>query len=146
MQYICCTTLIARLMGPTWGPSGADRIQVGSILAPWTLQSANILVNKTEDPWSFSSQYNKYWTQWPRIDIQGTHPISFIVCRHEKNLTFLLSIDICECMSPASVRIVQLRNDDITVLPPTNDRVYIYIYICMYHFPMYYPCGLTVYA
>ena len=29
--------LIARFMGPTWGPSGADRTQVGLILAPWTI-------------------------------------------------------------------------------------------------------------
>ena len=27
-------SLIARFMGPTWGPSGADRTQVGSMLAP----------------------------------------------------------------------------------------------------------------
>ena len=34
------TTLIARfIMGPTWGPPGADRTQVGPILAPWTLLS-----------------------------------------------------------------------------------------------------------
>ena len=32
-------TLIARFMGPTWGPSGADRTQVGPLLAPWTLFS-----------------------------------------------------------------------------------------------------------
>ena len=30
---------IARFMGPTWGPSGADRSQVGPILAPWTMLS-----------------------------------------------------------------------------------------------------------
>ena len=29
-------TLIARFMGPTWGPSGADRTQMGPMLAPWT--------------------------------------------------------------------------------------------------------------
>ena len=29
--------LIARLMGPTWGPSGAGRAQVAPMLAPWTL-------------------------------------------------------------------------------------------------------------
>ena len=29
-------SLIARFMGPTWGPSGADRTQVGPMLAPWT--------------------------------------------------------------------------------------------------------------
>ena len=32
-------TLIARFLGPTWGPSGADRTQVGPMLAPWTLLS-----------------------------------------------------------------------------------------------------------
>ena len=31
--------LIARFMGPTWRPSGADRTQVGPMLAPWTLLS-----------------------------------------------------------------------------------------------------------
>ena len=34
-------TLIARSMGPTWGPSGADRTQVGPMLAPWILLSGN---------------------------------------------------------------------------------------------------------
>ena len=28
------TALIATFMGPTWGPSGADRTQVGPMLAP----------------------------------------------------------------------------------------------------------------
>ena len=32
-------SLIARFMGPTWGPSGANRTQVGTMLAPWTLLS-----------------------------------------------------------------------------------------------------------
>ena len=30
---------IARFMGPTWGPPGADRTLVGPMLAPWTLLS-----------------------------------------------------------------------------------------------------------
>ena len=40
-NYGSCTrhSLIARFMGPTWGPSGADRTQVGSMLVPWTLLS-----------------------------------------------------------------------------------------------------------
>ena len=33
------SSLIARFMGPSWGPSGADRAQVGPMLAPWTLLS-----------------------------------------------------------------------------------------------------------
>ena len=35
----CIEALIARFVGPTWGPSGADRTQVGPMLAPWTLLS-----------------------------------------------------------------------------------------------------------
>ena len=32
-------SLITRFMGPTWGPAGADRAQVGPKWAPWTLLS-----------------------------------------------------------------------------------------------------------
>ena len=32
-------TLIARFMGPTWGPSGTDRAKVGPMLATWTVLS-----------------------------------------------------------------------------------------------------------
>ena len=35
-------SLIARFMGPTQGPSRADRTQVGPMLAPWTLLSGVI--------------------------------------------------------------------------------------------------------
>ena len=35
-------TLIARLIGPTWGLSGADRTQVGPMLVPWTLLSGYV--------------------------------------------------------------------------------------------------------
>ena len=37
--------LIARFIRPTRGPPGADRTQVGPILAPWTLLSAGLLQN-----------------------------------------------------------------------------------------------------
>ena len=37
-------TLIARFMEPTWGPSGANRTQVGPMLAPWTLLSGECLI------------------------------------------------------------------------------------------------------
>ena len=38
-----CTTQIARFTWPTWGPPGADRSQVGPMLAPWTLLSGNFM-------------------------------------------------------------------------------------------------------
>ena len=34
--------LIARFMRPTWGPPGADRTQVGPMLAPWILLSGSL--------------------------------------------------------------------------------------------------------
>ena len=39
--------LIARFMGPTWSPSGADRTHVGPMLAPRTLLSGLLCVYKT---------------------------------------------------------------------------------------------------
>ena len=36
---ISATPLIARFMGPTWGPSGAYTTQAGPMLVPWTLLS-----------------------------------------------------------------------------------------------------------
>ena len=39
-------SLIARFMETTWGPSGADRTQVGPMLAPWTLLSGMPLTYK----------------------------------------------------------------------------------------------------
>ena len=33
------SSLIARFMGPTWGPPGANRTQVGPMMAPWSLLS-----------------------------------------------------------------------------------------------------------
>ena len=38
--------LIARFMGPSWGPSGADKTQVDPMLAPWTLLSGTALEGK----------------------------------------------------------------------------------------------------
>ena len=35
-RYYSTRPRIARFMGPTGGPSGADRTQVGPMLAPWT--------------------------------------------------------------------------------------------------------------
>ena len=38
-------TQIAKFMGPTWGPPGSCRPQLGPMLAPWTLLSGYCLVS-----------------------------------------------------------------------------------------------------
>ena len=48
---------IARFMGPTWGPSAADRTQVGPMLAPWTLLSGMF-----KDP--FTPQIRSLWPSY----------------------------------------------------------------------------------
>ena len=43
VRCFCVASLIASVMGPTWGPSGADMTQVGLMLAPWILLSGMLL-------------------------------------------------------------------------------------------------------
>ena len=71
-------TLIARFMEPTWGPSRADRTQVGPMLAPWTLLSRLISIfilyfkgcfdnSRFDISLKLSvilSVINKYWLSW----------------------------------------------------------------------------------
>ena len=45
--YKRLVTLIARFKGPTWGPSGAERTQVGPMLSPWTLLSGRLFWNQS---------------------------------------------------------------------------------------------------
>ena len=54
-------TLIARFMGPTWGPSRADRTQVGPMLAPWTLLSGDVVPSEYS---SFSTSGFKGFWEW----------------------------------------------------------------------------------
>ena len=46
-SWIFLDSLIAMFMGPTCGPSGADRTQVGPMTAPWTLLSGLTQPNVT---------------------------------------------------------------------------------------------------
>ena len=63
--YMLSTTLVARFMGPTWGPSGADRTQVGRMLAPWTLLSG------------YSSWFSRANHQKPTVSAVLTIYLSF---------------------------------------------------------------------
>ena len=52
-------TLISRFIGPTWGPSGADRTQMGPMLAQWTLLSG--VVSNPENEFD-TSAYIFWWS------------------------------------------------------------------------------------
>ena len=51
-------------MGRTWGPSGADRTQVGPMLAPWTLLSEVLATTVLS---TRSDSYSKPLTHWGRV-------------------------------------------------------------------------------
>ena len=82
------TPQIAKFMGPTWGPSGADRTQVGPMLAPWTLLSGTEH-NNTRTVYTFLVLYN------PRFSI--LKPL--LRSQRKKHLQMLKSsVDRC-CMT-----------------------------------------------
>ena len=72
----------AKFMGPTWGPPGSCRPQMGPMLAPRTLLSGNssVLVKYAYD--------RKFITMWYSID---TIMISFLsnITTHNKNSNFI---------------------------------------------------------
>ena len=61
-------TLIARVMGPTWVPPGADRTHVGPMWATWTLLSGNyfLLKHRGRDKMAanFQSTFRIYVPVW----------------------------------------------------------------------------------
>ena len=72
-QQTMSSSLIARFIGPTWDPSGADRTQVGSMLASWILLSA-LLINSCL---TMPSQACKYTI--PNILYSGTRIWAYVL-------------------------------------------------------------------
>ena len=65
-------SLIARYMGPTWDPSGANRTQVGPMLDPW------ILLSRLHSQMSFRvSILIILQESEPKISIRPTHLMSY---------------------------------------------------------------------
>ena len=60
------SALLARFIGLTWGPSGADRTQVGPMLAPWTLLSGSVSGNGMTYVW------NQWWPGGELTNIVAT--------------------------------------------------------------------------
>ena len=74
------TSLIARFMGPTWGPYGADRTLVGPMLTPWTLLSW-VDCTSSSDGMFFCN--NKRWIMLARCT--NNHRVSQL-CFHNQSL------------------------------------------------------------
>ena len=64
-------TLIARFMGPTWDPSGADRTQVVPMVAPWTFLYGNSFYF-TMQP---CSVFKRFFIKTVLYEIYKAHPL-----------------------------------------------------------------------
>ena len=75
-------SLITMFMGPTWGPTGADRTQVGPMLAPWTLLSGvPLLANCLSHTYASEHHFhmNKTSTSAASVRMDGVW-IKILVC------------------------------------------------------------------
>ena len=64
--------LIARFMGPTWGPSGADRTEVDPMLAIWASNQIHKIV-------SCACAWNA-WNVFPATDFKGNRMLAIPAC------------------------------------------------------------------
>ena len=64
--FFWMTPQIMRFMGPTWGPPGSCRPQMGPMLAPWTLLSGTLLCQL---------MFTFIWCQW-----NSPTPCQSIIC------------------------------------------------------------------
>ena len=70
-NIIWASSLIATFMGPTWGPSGADRTQVGLMLAQWTLPSGIVFQITNNSTVLLNSLIRLTSNQRPKLHIMG---------------------------------------------------------------------------
>ena len=80
-QQLDWPTLRVRFVGPTWGPSGADRTKLGPMVAPWTLPSGkvswNILVSAPDSVVALDTSY-PMWL----VDSTDKEPVLRGICRY----------------------------------------------------------------
>ena len=78
-------TQIAKFMGPTWGPPGSCRPQMGPMLAPWTLLSGVMNISsciiRHSTRWQWMAQLHKSHNSpapFPTIHHFGTEMCTFL--------------------------------------------------------------------
>ena len=80
-------------MGPTQAPSGADRTQVGPMLAPWTLLSGSLnttlYCHNIRDCWKYSQWYKRnIHMKHTYINSQYTYCISVTCAQYKLDREF----------------------------------------------------------
>ena len=84
------TTMIARFMGPTWGPPGTNRTQVGPMLAPWSLLSRHSSMHSRW--WELCERYIPRQTAWPWANEKINFPGILIHIQEDSSKAVLLAL------------------------------------------------------
>ena len=85
-------SLVAKFMGPTWGPPGADRTQVCPMLVPWTylrcLYSYHLTEAETKRPSFCRQHFWRHFLEWRYVWISIEISLNFfprvqsMICQH----------------------------------------------------------------
>ena len=113
-HLLTTSPLIARFVGPTWGLSGADRTQVGPMLALWTLLSGSLSSGRFWQAllcacWPFPLEYTPYLHNFLSVQsIIFFQTLSRVVWRHIclmlhiHNATWFFYLILCVFLSGVS--------------------------------------------
>ena len=105
------TSQIAKFMGPTWGPPGSCRPQVGPMLAPWTLLSGMVHVPDMLSPAQSTllclyhvSCAHYWWISWTLKWSQSNRYGSFVPKSHS---IYNSQYNICLGFVPKSCLVIK---------------------------------------
>ena len=124
-------SLKARFMGTTWMPSGADRTQLGPMLAPWTVLSVlallkcfHLSLNRTLVFMVRTKPFCQIWLTLRTINItEGNIP------RYGRCPTLFLLVVLCKLPLSKLVTIHLLTSlGKLTILKHANTWLYIHTY------------------
>ena len=79
---LAATSFIARIMGPIWSPYGADRTQVGPMLAPWICYLGSVWISplfpisECRQRWIWRLMLPVWWKK--RLAILYTFPLAMV--------------------------------------------------------------------
>ena len=114
------TPHISRFMGPTWGPRGDDRTQVGPMLAPWTLLSGifSCFIFFRFQSNSLGRAFMIFWFIWKDPTIisflsSGERDASFTCVKVISSLQIATSIEFRSSLHSQSLTCGQFINNEI---------------------------------
>ena len=96
-------SLTARFVGPTWNPSGADRFQVGPMLAPWTLLSDVLFRLSVKGGAIFNSPIQlklpfAVFRKWNLYDISKVHSMYYQVVTKTTGYMYAIVYGLHRCI------------------------------------------------